>query len=78
MPHGAHRREDCDIALAFTIGVLELTAMTRQIEEYTFQGFEAFAAATIIYSTITFTVMAIMRIIERRTHVPGTISLGAR
>ena len=65
-------------SLAFTIGVLELTAMTRQIEEYTFQGFEAFAAATIIYSTITFTVMAIMRIIERRTHVPGTISLGAR
>jgi len=29
-------------SLALTIGVLELTAMTRQIEEYSYQGFEAF------------------------------------
>ncbi|MEM8664833.1 MAG: amino acid ABC transporter permease, partial [Pseudomonadota bacterium] len=36
-------------SLALTIGVIELTAVTRQIEEYTFQGFEAFTAATVIY-----------------------------
>lgn len=61
-------------SLALTIGVIELTAVTRQIEEYTFQGFEAFAAATVIYSVITLSVMAIMRRIETKTHVPGTIS----
>lgn len=61
-------------SLALTIGVIELTAVTRQIEEYTFQGFEAFTAATVIYSVITLSVMALMRRIERRTHVPGTIS----
>ena len=65
-------------SLALTIGVLELTAMTRQIEEYTFQGFEAFTAATVLYSVITFTVMAIMRVVERRVHIPGTLSLGAK
>ncbi len=60
-------------SLALTIGVVELTAMTRQIEEYTFQGFEAFTAATVIYSVVTFTVMFLMRIVERRVRVPGMI-----
>ncbi|MGB5868998.1 MAG: amino acid ABC transporter permease [Albidovulum sp.] len=64
-------------SLALTIGVVELTAMTRQIEEYTFQGFEAFTAATIVYSLVTFTVMAIMRQVDRRTALPGTFSKGA-
>lgn len=63
-------------SLALTIGVVELTAMTRQIEEYTFQGFEAFTAATVIYSVVTFTVMTIMRVVEKRTHVPGMITMG--
>ena len=63
-------------SLALTIGVIELTAVTRQIEEYTFQGFEAFTAATIIYSVITFTVMGIMRQIERRSRVHGMIGSG--
>ncbi len=65
-------------SLALTIGVLELTAMTRQIEEYTFQGFEAFTAATIIYSVITFTVMGVMRVVERRTRIAGTIVMGGK
>ena len=64
-------------SLALTIGVIELTAMTRQIEEYTFQGFEAFTAATIIYSVVTFTVMALMQQIDRRTALPGSFSKGA-
>ncbi|AXI55108.1 Glutamate/aspartate import permease protein GltJ (plasmid) [Pseudoseohaeicola sp. NH-UV-7] len=64
-------------SLALTIGVVELTAMTRQIEEYTFQGFEAFTAATIVYSLVTFTVMAIMRQVDRHTALPGTFSKGA-
>jgi glutamate/aspartate transport system permease protein len=65
-------------SLALTIGVLELTAQTRQIEEYTFQGFEAFTAATILYITVTFIVMAVMRIVEGKLAIPGMISLGAK
>ena len=36
-------------SLALTIGLLELTAQSQQIAEYTFQGFEAYTAATVIY-----------------------------
>ena len=63
-------------SLALTIGVVELTAITRQIEEYTFQGFEAFTAATVIYSVMTLVVVAIMWIVEKRTYVPGMIAIG--
>jgi glutamate/aspartate transport system permease protein len=65
-------------SLALTIGVLELTAQTRQIEEYTFQGFEAFTAATVLYCLVTFIVMTVMRVVERRTAVPGMISMQAK
>jgi polar amino acid transport system permease protein len=36
-------------SLAMTIGVAELTYQARQVESYTFKGFEAFSAATIVY-----------------------------
>ncbi|XPV75009.1 MAG: amino acid ABC transporter permease [Desulfovibrio sp.] len=36
-------------SLVMTIGVMELTYMARQIESYTFHGFEAFTVATLIY-----------------------------
>ena len=65
-------------SLALTIGVLELTAMTRQIEEYSYQGFEAFTAATVLYIVVTAIVMAAMRVVERRFAMPGMISLGAK
>ena len=65
-------------SLALTIGVLELTAQTRQIEEYTFQGFEAFTTATILYIVVTFMVMTVMRSVEKKMHIPGVISLGAK
>jgi glutamate/aspartate transport system permease protein len=65
-------------SLALTIGVLELTAQTRQIEEYTFQGFEAFTTATVLYCLVTFIVMIAMRVVENRTAIPGMISLAAK
>ena len=65
-------------SLALTIGVLELTAQTRQIEEYTFQGFEAFTAATVLYCVVTFIVMTVMRVVEGRTAIPGMISLESK
>jgi glutamate/aspartate transport system permease protein len=59
---------------ALTIGVLELTAQSRQISEYTFKTFEAFTAATLIYIVITLTVIYAMRFLEGRLAVPGFIS----
>ena len=59
---------------ALTIGVLELTAQSRQISEYTFKTFEAFTAATLIYIAITLAVIYIMRWLEGRVAVPGYIS----
>jgi len=59
---------------ALTIGVLELTAQSRQISEYTFKTFEAFTAATLIYIVVTMTVILAMRALEVRVAVPGFIS----
>jgi len=62
---------------ALTIGILELTAQSRQISEYTFKTFEAFTAATLIYVVITLTVIYLMRWLEGRLAVPGYISQAA-
>lgn len=40
-------------SLVMTIGVMELTYMARQIESYTFHGFEAFTVSTLIYLCIS-------------------------
>lgn len=40
-------------SLAMTIGVAELTYQARQVESYTFKGFEAFTAATLVYFTLS-------------------------
>ncbi len=65
-------------SVALTIGVVELTAQSRQIEEYTFQGFEAFTVATVLYILVTAIVMTLMRFVEKKTAIPGMISLGAK
>ena len=61
---------------ALTIGVLELTAQARQINEYTFQTFPAFTAATLIYVIITLTVVFLMRLLEKKVAVPGYVAQG--
>lgn len=60
-------------SVALTIGVLELTARARQINEYTFQGFEVFTVTTVLYVLITLTVVLMMRFLEAHTRVPGYI-----
>ena len=40
-------------SLCMTIGVMELTYMARQIESYSFRGFEAFTVSTLIYLCIS-------------------------
>jgi len=61
-------------ALALTIGVFDMTAQSRQIESYTFNGFEAFTAATAVYLLIALTVTFGMRRLEVRLAIPGTRS----
>ena len=58
-------------SVALTIGLLELTARARAMQEFSFQVFEAFTAATIIYIVINLLVVAVAGLIERRVAVPG-------
>ncbi|GFO56233.1 ABC transporter permease [Geomonas sp. Red276] len=43
-------------SLAMTIGVAELTYQARQVESYTFKGFESFGAATVVYLVISISI----------------------
>jgi glutamate/aspartate transport system permease protein len=60
-------------AVALTIGLMELTARARSMQEFSFQVFEAFTAATVIYIAINIVVTFLMRRIERGVAVPGYI-----
>lgn len=60
-------------SLALTIGLLELTAQSQQIAEYTFQGFEAFTAATVIYVCIALVATVMMQVLEKYTRIPGYV-----
>ncbi len=64
-------------SLALTIGLLELTAQSQQIADYTYNSFEAFTAATVIYIFIALVVTGLMQIIETRTAIPGQSGKGA-
>ena len=61
-------------ALAMTVGVLETTFMSQQIEAYTFQSIEATTAASLVYMGITLSVVLIMGFVEKRLAVPGLIT----
>ena len=60
-------------SVALTIGLVELTARARSMQEFTFQVFEAFTAATIIYILVTLVVVFGMRWLEKKIAVPGLI-----
>jgi glutamate/aspartate transport system permease protein len=60
-------------SIALTIGLAELTFRARELGEYTFNFFEAFSAATLIYLIIAMTANRVMAVIEKRTAVPGFI-----
>lgn len=53
-------------SLVMTIGVADLTYQARQIESYTFHGFEAFTAATLIYLAISLMVSALIQVYNAR------------
>jgi glutamate/aspartate transport system permease protein len=58
-------------AVALTIGLVELTARARSMQEFSFQVFEAFTAATILYLVVNALVVLGMRWVEGRVAVPG-------
>jgi len=58
-------------SVALTIGLAELTARTRAMEEFSFQVFEAFTAATVIYLLLNLAATWAMRMLERRLRLPG-------
>ena len=60
-------------SVALTIGLIELTASARALQEFSFQVFEAFAAATVIYVLLNLLVTAAMHRLERRLALPGTL-----
>lgn len=43
-------------SLVMTIGVMELTYQARQVESFTFHGFESFTVATLVYLTVSLAV----------------------
>jgi glutamate/aspartate transport system permease protein len=61
-------------SVALTIGLIELTAEARAMQEFSFQVFEAFTAATVLYLLINIVVVIGMRFVERSTAIPGYIS----
>ena len=60
-------------SVALTIGLIELTAAARSLQEFTFQVFEAFTAATLIYIFVNLCVVMFMRWLEKSVAVPGFI-----
>jgi glutamate/aspartate transport system permease protein len=61
-------------AVAITIGLLELTGEARSMQEFSFQVFEAYTAATLMYLLINIVVVTAMHVIERRVAIPGYIA----
>jgi polar amino acid transport system permease protein len=57
-------------SLAMTIGVAELTYQARQVESYTFKGFEAFTAATLLYLGISVSITALVHLYNTRVLNP--------
>lgn len=63
-------------SVALTIGLMELTARARSMQEFSFQVFEAFTAATIIYIVVNIFVVNMMRLLEKKIAIPGFITSG--
>lgn len=60
-------------SLALTVGVLELTAQSRQIENFTFHGFEAFGAATAFYVLVALVLNLVMVCLQRTLALPVAV-----
>ena len=57
-------------SLAMTIGVMELTYQARQVESYSFKGFEAFTAATVVYLVLSVSITALVDVYNKKVLNP--------
>ena len=64
-------------SVALTIGLMELTGRAKGMQEFSFQVFEAFAAATTLYLVTNVIVVLLMRWLEKAVRVPGLIAADA-
>lgn len=53
-------------SLAMTIGVMEMTYQARQVESYTFKGFEAFTAATVVYLALSIIITSLVNLYNEK------------
>jgi glutamate/aspartate transport system permease protein len=58
-------------SVALTIGLAELTQRARAMQEFSFQVFEAYTAATIAYCLVNLVATMLARWLERRVAIPG-------
>jgi glutamate/aspartate transport system permease protein len=65
-------------SVALTIGLVELTATAREINENTFRTFEAFGVVTIVYLVIALVAWQLMYRIERAVQLPALAGGGAQ
>lgn len=61
-------------SVAFAISVLELTFVSRQMQEDSEQGIETYVAVTALYFICAFIANRVMAFIEKRSRVPGYVS----
>jgi len=61
-------------SVAITIGLIELTGEARAMQEFSFQVFEAFTGATVLYLLVNIVVVTAMRFFERAIAIPGYIT----
>lgn len=58
-------------SLAMTIGVAELTYQARQVESYTFKGYEAFTAATVVYLFMSLVITGLVNLYNKKVLMPS-------
>ncbi len=61
-------------ALTMTIGVMELTHTAYYVDSFTWHGLETTTAASVVYLSVAWSVIALMGLIERRMRIPGLIA----
>ncbi len=58
-------------SVALTIGLLELTARAKAMQEFSFHVFEAYSAATLGYVVVNLIIVNLMRALEKKVALPG-------
>lgn len=61
-------------ALAMTIGVMEITHTAYYIDSFTWHGLETTTAASLIYLSISLSVVGFMYVVEKHWRIPGMLT----